>query len=91
MVIKEISNRKELLNLSSSINIIKTFYNSSLEVEKQAVSGWMNSPGHRQNILTPDYDEAGIGIAEVKGYYIITQVFIKTLLLYSIRLRFQCL
>jgi len=77
MVIKEISNRKELLNLSSSINIIKTFYNSSLEVEKQAVSGWMNSPGHRQNILTPDYDEAGIGIAEVKGYYIITQVFIK--------------
>ena len=26
------------------------------------VSAWMNSPGHRANILSPDYDEIGIGI-----------------------------
>ncbi|KKQ61240.1 MAG: hypothetical protein US81_C0008G0002 [Parcubacteria group bacterium GW2011_GWE2_38_18] len=77
MVTEEINKRKELVNLSPSINIINTYYNTSAEIEKQAVTGWMNSPGHRQNILTPDYDEAGIGIAEVEGYYIITQVFIK--------------
>jgi uncharacterized protein YkwD len=27
------------------------------------VSGWMNSPGHRQNILDSSYDKEGIGIA----------------------------
>jgi uncharacterized protein YkwD len=27
------------------------------------VQGWMNSPGHRANILSPDYTEIGIGYA----------------------------
>ena len=27
------------------------------------VTAWMNSPGHRDNILSSDYDEIGIGIA----------------------------
>lgn len=27
------------------------------------VDSWMNSPGHRANILNPDYDRAGIGVA----------------------------
>ena len=31
------------------------------------VSAWMNSPTHRQNILSPDYNDVGIGI--VKGAY----------------------
>jgi len=26
------------------------------------VKGWMNSPGHRENILNPKFEEAGIGI-----------------------------
>ena len=42
-----------------------------------SVDQWMNSPGHRQNILTPDFDEAGVGIAKVNDYLIMTQVFIK--------------
>jgi uncharacterized protein YkwD len=28
------------------------------------MSGWMNSPGHRQNILNPNYQEIGIGYAQ---------------------------
>ncbi len=32
-------------------------------VAKCVVDGWMNSPGHRQNILTPTYDVEGIGVA----------------------------
>ncbi len=28
---------------------------------EDAVKGWMNSPGHRQNILNPEYKEIGIG------------------------------
>ncbi|MEM6400315.1 MAG: CAP domain-containing protein [Cyanobacteria bacterium P01_D01_bin.116] len=28
---------------------------------EEVVRGWMNSPGHRENILNPDYQEIGIG------------------------------
>ena len=28
----------------------------------QIVDGWMNSPGHMENILTETYDREGIGI-----------------------------
>ena len=30
---------------------------------RTAVSGWMSSKGHRENILKPSYDKAGIGVA----------------------------
>ncbi|HOX47245.1 MAG TPA: CAP domain-containing protein [Myxococcota bacterium] len=43
----------------------------------QAVEGWMDSPGHRENILG-DYDRTGIGIAgdATDGYYF-TQIFLR--------------
>ena len=28
------------------------------------VSGWMHSPGHRANILGPNFDEVGVAIAD---------------------------
>ncbi|MBW4670298.1 MAG: CAP domain-containing protein [Cyanomargarita calcarea GSE-NOS-MK-12-04C] len=28
---------------------------------EDSVKGWMNSQGHRKNILTPDYKEIGVG------------------------------
>ncbi len=33
------------------------------ELARSAVNGWMNSSGHRQNILDSSYDRAGIGVA----------------------------
>ena len=33
------------------------------ELARNAVNGWMNSPGHRQNILDSSYDRAGMGVA----------------------------
>lgn len=30
---------------------------------QEAVIGWMNSPGHRANILAPDLTSGGIGVA----------------------------
>ncbi|MBI3026643.1 DnaJ domain-containing protein [Candidatus Woesearchaeota archaeon] len=33
------------------------------EIAKSAVEGWMNSPGHRQNILTSYWKSEGIGVA----------------------------
>lgn len=48
---------------------------------QKAVSWWMNSPGHRANILNPDFTHTGIGIWAIprdgKGYMYATQVFIK--------------
>ncbi|HEY8560694.1 MAG TPA: CAP domain-containing protein [Pyrinomonadaceae bacterium] len=41
-----------------------------------AVRGWMNSPGHRRNVLDRQFNTTGIGIAETRdGQVYITQVF----------------
>ncbi|MGE3180776.1 MAG: CAP domain-containing protein [Phycisphaerae bacterium] len=32
------------------------------ETAQEAMDGWMNSPGHRANILNPDFEELGVGI-----------------------------
>jgi uncharacterized protein YkwD len=42
---------------------------------QNAVSGWMTSPGHRANILSPDYRSSGIGVAVNGGDAYATQVF----------------
>lgn len=49
------------------------------EVCEWAVSGWMNSPGHRANILQPIFNETGVGVSfSEEGafvYVYITQIF----------------
>ena len=45
------------------------------EPVKIAVEGWMNSPGHKKNILG-NFEESGIGVAlDKKGKFYITQLF----------------
>lgn len=42
-----------------------------------AHTAWMNSEGHRRNILNPDFTEIGIGIyAKGNGSFVYTQMFI---------------
>jgi uncharacterized protein YkwD len=43
-----------------------------------AVKGWMNSAGHRENILYPDFAETGIGIWREGNTYYITQLFMRS-------------
>ncbi len=44
---------------------------------KVAVEGWMESPGHRKNILG-DYNETGVGIVQnTRGEWYLTQLFAK--------------
>jgi uncharacterized protein YkwD len=38
-------------------------WNSPEEIAQTTVFGWMNSSGHRENILTPTFDREGIGVA----------------------------
>lgn len=42
---------------------------------KEVVNAWMNSSGHRANILNKDYTHIGIGYVESGNYW--TQMFIK--------------
>jgi len=56
----------------------ETTYNwyTQSEIAFNAVNGWMNSLGHRENILTSTYDKEGIGIAISNDYAIyVTQDF----------------
>jgi uncharacterized protein YkwD len=43
--------------------VVSRDYMTMEEIASQVVTGWMNSPGHRQNILKPTYDREGIGLA----------------------------
>lgn len=44
----------------------------------EVMNGWMNSPGHRNNIMSQSYTEIGVGLAKNKsGVSYWTQMFIK--------------
>lgn len=44
---------------------------------KETIDGWMSSPGHREIILTPDFQEVGVGICKEDFTFYITADFIK--------------
>lgn len=43
-----------------------------------SIEGWMNSPGHRDNILYADYRETGVGIWRDGNTYYFTQLFLRS-------------
>jgi uncharacterized YkwD family protein/spore coat assembly protein SafA len=46
---------------------------------KEVMTMWMNSTGHRNNILSPIYTHLGVGVARnSRGVYYWTQMFIKS-------------
>lgn len=49
------------------------------ELARLLVEGWMNSPGHRANILKADYTAIGAGIAQTGIYVYATQDFAQIL------------
>ncbi|MBI2852853.1 MAG: CAP domain-containing protein [Chloroflexi bacterium] len=50
--------------------------NSLEEIARSAIEGWMNSPGHRRNILTPFWENEGIGVSiSSDGKVYVTQNF----------------
>ncbi len=44
-------------------------------IAMQSVDGWMESPGHRENILTPYFKSEGIGVAKSGSEIYVTQNF----------------
>ncbi|MFH1473400.1 MAG: CAP domain-containing protein [Candidatus Aenigmatarchaeota archaeon] len=51
-------------------------WSSQNQIAQDTVNGWMDSPGHRENILTSSYDKEGIGVAISSDYKVyVTQNF----------------
>lgn len=45
---------------------------------QEVMNAWMNSPGHRANILSPSFSQIGVGLAQSSsGQYYWTQMFIR--------------
>ncbi|MBD1918715.1 MULTISPECIES: CAP domain-containing protein [Cyanophyceae] len=44
-----------------------------------AVQGWMDSPGHRENILRSGFTETGVGVWQRGSTYYFTQLFMRPL------------
>jgi uncharacterized protein YkwD len=65
-VIHEGAENIALNNLYESVTTVngRAFYdwNSEEKIADTTVRGWMNSPGHRKNILTPHWRSEGIGV-----------------------------
>lgn len=51
-----------------------TWYSAEF-IAGEIVDGWMDSPGHRQNIMDPNYDRLGVGVAIDSGNVYATQNF----------------
>ena len=45
--------------------------------EEAAIDTWMRSPGHRENILPPDFTDTGVGVCREGTTYYFTQVFLR--------------
>ncbi len=57
-------------------NIHQDFHWLSLtQIADTIVQGWMKSPGHRENMLSPRYDRQGIGIAISGNDVLVTDDF----------------
>jgi hypothetical protein len=46
--------------------------------------GWMLSPGHRANMLNPEYNRVGIGIVQRNGRFYIAEDFARAIQTYSV-------
>ncbi len=51
-------------------------WHSADDIKEKIVEGWMNSAGHRQNILNKEFNLGGIGVVVVNDYFLVTHNFI---------------
>jgi len=50
-------------------------WNTSDAIAREAVEGWMRSPGHRRNILDRNYEQTAVGIGVSAEHVFLTQLF----------------
>jgi uncharacterized protein YkwD len=77
-IIKDnISKAERLLESIPYVKWVNREWHDLDTISKRAVNSWMESDGHRKNVLNGKFTKTGIGAAEVNGFIIITQVFIE--------------
>lgn len=77
LIRQETGLRADLLSGQKAIKYVNEGEYSLENLAEKSVSEWLDSPGHRKNILYAEYDETGIGISFWNGYMVATQVFIR--------------
>jgi uncharacterized protein YkwD len=67
----------ENLNMMPTGNVVGIGYvaNDAESIARAQVDAWMESPGHRSNILNSEYSRIGVGVAYDGLYYYSTQNF----------------
>ncbi len=71
-----ISEARAAVQGMQTVTWVRKDYLTEDQIAAKAVELWMNSPGHRENILRSAFNYGGIGIAPVNEYLIITQDFL---------------
>jgi len=59
------------------VTFVREVRNRPEDVINLAIDGWMNSQGHRENMLYGGYTRSGVGVVKINEYYIITQNFLE--------------
>jgi len=73
-ILKESGISYYLVNILGMVK--KTEYCTFEQLAQNATVGWMNSTGHRENILHEGYDETGMGVYAFNNSFYFTQDFI---------------
>jgi uncharacterized protein YkwD len=60
-----------------AVTFVREVRHKPEDIVNLAIDGWMNSQGHRDNMLYGGYTESGVGVVKVNEYYIITQNFLE--------------
>lgn len=71
----ELLKREEEFRGSKELEISQISWRSNETIANEVVLGWLNSEGHRKNMLHEQYTNTGVGAAYVNGYVIATQVY----------------
>ncbi|MDD2229385.1 MAG: CAP domain-containing protein, partial [Candidatus Cloacimonetes bacterium] len=69
----------ELIVSSLGENLARFYNTDEIFTPEEIVTGWMNSPLHRENILNKDYTHMGVGVVNHKGFLLVSQTFANAL------------
>ncbi len=74
---KSLLDRMSLMIDQSKLDWVNKRWKGVNEIATESTTDWMNSPGHRHNILTPEFQEGAIGGSIVNDYILMTEVFLE--------------
>ncbi len=74
---RAITSRRNIMPQLKPVTWVNQDWKSSDQIAQESVDAWMNSAGHRANILYSGFRLEGIGVNVVGNYIISTEVFVE--------------